>query len=68
MNRRDLLARRRWSFLAFVSLAVGSVASTPVFADDAMTLRINDADAVAGGLVEVVIRTYAPRSISQGQI
>ncbi len=68
MDRRYSLARRRFSCLALIYLAIGSLPSTAVLADDSMTLRVNDAEAVAGGLVEVVIRTYAPRSISQGQI
>ena len=34
----------------------------------AIRLRVNDAVAEPGGLVAVVVRTYAPRPISQGQI
>lgn len=44
-------------------------ASSPLFAGgEAMTLRINDAIGVPGERVAVVLRTYAPRGISQGQI
>ena len=35
---------------------------------DSLTLRLNDTAAAAGERVAVVLRTYAPRSISQGQI
>lgn len=36
--------------------------------DQEMTLRINDAAAEAGDRVAVVLRTYAPRGVGQGQI
>ncbi|HSG39632.1 MAG TPA: hypothetical protein VLE27_08345 [Thermoanaerobaculia bacterium] len=35
---------------------------------DALTLRVNDAIGVPGGTVAVVLRTYAPRPVRQGQI
>lgn len=34
----------------------------------ALTLRVNDAIAAPGGTVAVVLRTYAPRPVRQGQI
>ncbi|HEX2224606.1 MAG TPA: hypothetical protein VHN15_10410 [Thermoanaerobaculia bacterium] len=36
--------------------------------DGAMTLRVNDAIGKPGGIVAVVLRTYAPRPIRQGQV
>lgn len=36
--------------------------------DDVMTLRVNDAIGKPGGMVAVVLRTYAPRPIRQGQV
>jgi hypothetical protein len=36
--------------------------------DDEITLRVNDTEAAAGGIATVVIRTYAPRPVGQGQI
>lgn len=35
---------------------------------DSLTLRVNDAIGVPGGVVAVVLRTYAPRPVRQGQI
>ena len=35
---------------------------------DGLTLRVNDAIAAPGGTVAVVLRTYAPRPVRQGQI
>lgn len=36
--------------------------------DDALTLRVNDAIGKPGGIVAIVLRTYAARPIRQGQI
>lgn len=36
--------------------------------DDVLTLRVNDAVAKPGGIIAVVIRTYAARPIRQGQV
>lgn len=36
--------------------------------DKALTLRINPAIGVPGGVVAIVLRTYAPRPIRQGQV
>lgn len=36
--------------------------------DDELTLRVNDAIAKPGGIVAIVLRTYAARPIRQGQI
>jgi hypothetical protein len=36
--------------------------------EDALTLRVNDAIAKPGGVVAVVLRTYAPRPVRQGQV
>ena len=53
-------------FLAIVVLLV--IPSTPASAGDEMTLRINDAMAVPGERMAVVLRTYASRGVGQGQI
>lgn len=45
----------------FAALADGAGA-------EPLTLRLNDTDARPGGLVALVIRTYEPRSIGQGQL
>lgn len=37
-------------------------------AQDSLRLRVNDAITEPGGVVSLVVRTYAPRPISQGQI
>ncbi len=55
--------------LALCALLMSStLAPSAVFAGETLTLRINDTEVEAGGRVAVVVRTYAPRSISQGQI
>lgn len=36
--------------------------------DKALTLRVNDAVALPGGVAAVVLRTYAPRPVRQGQV
>lgn len=51
-------------FLLILFCAVGA----PAAAKDTLTLRVNDAIAEPGGLVAVVVRTYASRPAGQGQI
>src|SRR4051794_37883285 len=36
--------------------------------DNALVLRVNPAIGAPGGVVAVVLRTYAPRPVSQGQV
>jgi hypothetical protein len=69
------MATRLHAPLAFVLtllLAGAALAKNPV--DDggvsgkALTLRLNPAIGAPGGMVAVVLRTYAPRPIKQGQV
>jgi len=55
--------------LAFALLLVAAFApSDPVAAGEQLTLRVQDAIATPGGVVAVVLRTYASRPIGQGQL
>lgn len=45
-----------------------AAAAHPAAASDTLRLRVNDAIGEPGGLVALVVRTYASRPISQGQI
>jgi hypothetical protein len=54
--------------LAVAVLALSSLAFEPAAAAEKLTLRVNDARGGPGDLVAVVVRTYASRPISQGQI
>lgn len=58
----------RFRHLAALVLLTGTLAAPAAGAKDALTLRVNDAMGEPGGLVAVVIRTYAPRPVGQGQI
>ena len=62
--------RQRRIGVAILALTVAALAVAPneLLAGDAMTLRISDTMAEPGDRVAVVLRTYAPRGISQGQI
>src|ERR1700750_1502257 len=59
-------------FVLTLLLAAAALAKSPV--DDggvsgkSLTLRLNPAIGTPGGLVAVVLRTYAPRPIKQGQV
>jgi hypothetical protein len=53
---------------AAVGILVSAGSSSPVWAGDTLTLRINDAAGVPGGRIAVVLRTYAPRGVGQGQV
>jgi hypothetical protein len=55
---------RRWRAAAAVALLAVALPA----AAGALTLRVNDSRGEPGGLVAVVLRTYAPRPIGQGQI
>lgn len=52
----------------FAGTAVMLAAAASLSADDTMTLRVDDTRARPGELAEVVIRTYEPQSVGQGQI
>jgi hypothetical protein len=64
MVRERRLPRSAVVFAAVLLAAVPASLS----ADDTLTLRVNDAKARPGELVEVVIRTYEPQGVGQGQI
>lgn len=46
----------------------GWIATALPAAAEPLTLRINDAEARPGGRVAIVVRTYAPRGLGQGQL
>jgi hypothetical protein len=56
--------------LAVLAAALVLLAPEPAAARDgeALTLRVNDAVARPGGTFAVVLRTYAPRPVRQGQV
>ena len=53
---------------ALLLLVVGLLAMPSATEAESLTLRVNDTDARPGQLVALVIRTYAPRGIGQGQL
>jgi chitinase len=63
-SRIDL---RTMALAAAIAMSGGALAPAPVRADDQLAIRINDAEGSPGGLVDVVVRSYAPRAIGQGQ-
>ncbi len=65
MSRKNILA-----VIALVAVvAVGGLAlSGAAQGRDALALRVNDAIGEPGGIVAVVVRTYASRPVGQGQI
>lgn len=69
MNRKTA---GMWRSLTFAVLMAASAAALfpagSALADNGMTLRVNDTRAEPGGLVAVVLRTYAPRGMAQGEI
>lgn len=50
-----------------LALLAGSMTS-PALGQEPLTLRSNDAEVRPGGLAVVVLRTYAPRGVGQGQL
>jgi hypothetical protein len=54
--------------LAALALALGAAPREARPDDDSLALRVNDATGVPGGLVAVVVRTYASRPIRRGQV
>ncbi|MEE8524713.1 MAG: hypothetical protein V3T72_12335 [Thermoanaerobaculia bacterium] len=63
---RHLSASSAW-LSSFTLLAILATASAPAFGEP-LTLRVNDTMGRPDELIAVVIRTYAPRTIGQGQI
>lgn len=57
---------------ALVTVLVTALVTAPAPARAAnpepLTLRVNDGTAVPGGVLAVVLRTYSPRGVGQGQI
>lgn len=49
-------------------LVLAALAAPARAVEEPLTLRISDTVALPGGLAAVVLRTYAPRSIRQGQV
>lgn len=65
MSRGNLVAV---FLLGAIALTGGLALSVAAHGRDALTLRVNDAIGEPGGIVAVVVRTYASRPIGQGQI
>ncbi|MDX1502453.1 MAG: hypothetical protein R3325_08810 [Thermoanaerobaculia bacterium] len=63
-------SRKRARTLGWAGIALGAalLVSPPVAARDELTLRVNDAYAAPSGLAAIVLRTYASKPISQGQV
>lgn len=49
-------------------LALALALSTGLAAQEPLTLKVNDADGRPGGVMAIVLRTYAPRQLGQGQV
>jgi len=64
-SRRRLFIKQRALLIALVVVVAGAPMAR---GREALTLRVNDAFAEPGGLAAVVIRTYATKPISQGQV
>lgn len=56
--------------LVLTSALLATLSFAPALAADAgpLTLRVNDATVPPGGILAVVVRTYSPRGVGQGQI
>lgn len=61
--------KRRMSVAAaLLAACIAGSAAPAAFANDSVTLRVNDIRAEPGGLAAVEVRTYAPRGMEQGEI
>lgn len=62
--------RRHSAISMSLGLAVVLLLGSPALltAKDVLTLRVDDAEGEPGDVATVVIRTYAPRTVGQGQI
>lgn len=68
-NRFRFRPRAALPLLAILTLLLaGGREAGARHGEDTLTLRINPAIAVQGGVFTVVLRTYAPRPIRQGQV
>ena len=56
------------SGIAFAAMLGALVVGIPASGAGTLTLRVQDAIGEPGGLVAVVLRTYASRPIGQGQV
>ncbi len=65
MSRKNLVAVL---VLGAVAVVGGLALSVAAEGRDALTLRVNDAIGEPGGIVALVVRTYASRPVGQGQI
>ncbi len=54
--------------LCVAILATASLAGVSLAGDDAVTLHVNDAVVRPGGTLGIVLRTYEPRAVGQGQV
>jgi len=63
-----MIKKMRQSYTAlFALVGLFALAAPPVSADGELTLRLNDAEAVPGGIAVLVVRTYESRPVGQGQ-
>ncbi len=62
--KRTVFSLSTLTLIVAVLVAPGALSAD----DDTLTLRLNDAMAEPGDRVAVVLRTYAPRGVGQGQI
>ncbi len=60
--------RARFRRAVVLPALVALAAAGPPAVAESLTLRVNDAEALPGGIAALVLRTYASRPISQGQI
>lgn len=64
------MRRPSFTFRSALSLAALLLVTSPtaLVAKETVTLRVNDTEAAPGEVAFVVVRTYAPRTVGQGQI
>lgn len=60
--------QKRTSVLAWALAAALGAATAPVCAVEPLTLRVSDMEGAPGEVVTLVLRTYSPRALGQGQI
>lgn len=69
MNNYQHEARLSTALTAVLLLVAAALSTLPAAAQvEQLTLRVNDMKAVSDGQVAIVVRTYASRPISQGQL
>jgi hypothetical protein len=67
-NRRYRFWSQGLKVVALIAAVLAIAPGSPAAAGEPLTLRINDAMAVPGARMALVLRTYAPRGVGQGQI